>query len=101
MSIATWVLLLSASFFGLLALVPRAARRPSRAFPDSVRAEILQLPERRPNQHVVDLELADGRMIRKVWVAWGQYPAIIGGRTLLARYRPRDTLHAVAHADSN
>lgn len=99
-SAAAWGLTVSAVFFGLLYLGYWVTRRPSRALPDSVSAEVWKVPERRSNQHVVDLELADGRVVRKVWIAWGKYPALIGGRTLLGRYRPRDAVHAFVHSDS-
>ena len=52
------------------------------------------LPERRPNQHVVDLELHDGRRVRKVWIAHGKFVALMGGRTITQRFRPRDVAHA-------
>ena len=84
----------SAGVLVLLVLIGELTRRPARALPESVCREIARLPERRANQHVVDLELVDGRRIQKVWIAWGRYPAMIGGRTLMHRYRPRDVVHA-------
>jgi hypothetical protein len=78
---------------GLLAL----GTRKHRAVPESVAAEIARLPERRRGQHVVDLELRDGRRVEGVWVAFGKYPALIGGRTRRDRYRPADVVHAYAH----
>jgi hypothetical protein len=83
----------------LLAMVVAVpyGRRPARALPDEVCVQIARLPERRKNQHVVDLHLRDGRVVRKVWIAWGRYPALIGGRMLMGRYRPDDVVAALAH----
>ena len=88
--------LLGAALLTALGLVGVFGRRDSRALPESVCDELAAIPERRENQHVVDLELRDGRRIRKVWVAWGRYPAVIGGRTITQRYRVGDVVHAHA-----
>jgi hypothetical protein len=80
-----------------MAVTALIGTRRRRAFPDAVAAEINALPERRRHQHVVDLEMNDGRVIRKVWAGYGRFPALIGGRTLLHRYRPRDVVHARPH----
>lgn len=74
-------------------------RRPARALPDEVCLQIASLPERRKNQHVVDLQLRDGRVVRKVWIAWGRYPAVIGGRMLLRHYRPNEVVAALPHQE--
>jgi len=78
----------------LLLLVYVVGRMPHRALPENVADELSRLPERRANQHLVDLETCDGRVIHNVWVAYGRYPAMIGGRTLTQRYRPTDVAHA-------
>lgn len=87
-----------ASGLALLVLIPVFGRRDSRALPPSVCKELEAIPERRRNQQVADLELKDGRRIRKVWIAWGRYPAVLGGRTITQRYKIRDVTHAHAHA---
>jgi hypothetical protein len=98
-SVAAWFMVIGAAIFGFLGVAYWATRLPSRALPASVSDEVRRLSERRPNQHVVDLELADGRVVRKVWIAWGKYPAMFGGRTIRGRYRPRDAVHAIAHSN--
>jgi hypothetical protein len=92
--VALIVGILSAAVLVVLVGVYVVGRMPHRALPESVVEELSRLPARRPKQHVVDLETNDGRVIRNVWVAHGRYPAIIGGRTLTRRYRPRDVAHA-------
>ena len=63
-----------------------------RRFPEDIQRQIRALPERRRGQHVVDLVLRDGRVVKKVWVAYGRAPAMIGGRTVTQRYRPSDVV---------
>jgi hypothetical protein len=55
-----WIIIGGLAFLGLLALLPVLGSRPSRALPDEVCEEIAQIPQRRANQHLVDLELRDG-----------------------------------------
>jgi hypothetical protein len=78
---------------GLCLAVPLTQRR-NRALPPSVVEELESIPTSRANQHRVDLELGDGRIIRDVWVAWNTYPALVGGRTIRKRYRPSEVVHA-------
>jgi hypothetical protein len=92
-----WVWLVSATVLASLGLAYFIGTRPWRALPDGVCDEIAQLPTHRPNQHVVDLELKDGRVVRKVSVGYGRFPALVNGRTITHRYRPRDVLHAHPH----
>jgi hypothetical protein len=72
-------------------------RRSFRGLPESVAAEIRALPERGANQHLVDLELADGRIIKKVYVAWQRFPSVSPRRWLVHRYRPSAVVHARQH----
>lgn len=81
---------------GLVALYAFGRRR-ARALPDPVCLQIASLPERRKNQHVVDLQLRDGRVVRKVWIAYGRFPAVIGGGMLFRRYQPEDVVAALPH----
>lgn len=69
--------------------------RPSHALPDEVAEQIRALECVRPNQHLVDLELADGTVVHRVYVAWGRYPAM-SWKTLFRRYRPGDVVAARA-----
>jgi hypothetical protein len=92
-------MLVCGGVLAMMALVAVAGSRSWRSLPDDVCEEIAQLPMRRPNQHVVDLELKDGRQVRRVWVAWGRFPAMIGGRTITQRYRPRQVVHAHRRSD--
>ena len=89
-------LVVGVGFLVGLGLVGVLGRRESRALPGSVCEEIGTIRKRRANQHVVDLELRDGRRIHKVWIANGRYPAVIGGRTITQRYKVGDV--ARAHA---
>jgi hypothetical protein len=75
----------------------RHLRSSFRELPAAVVEEITKVPERRPNQRVVDLTLRDGRVVEKVWIAWDRYPALIGGKTILGRYRPKQVAGARAH----
>jgi hypothetical protein len=84
-----------AACFGALGLAVVFTRQSWRALPDGVVEQIRRLPETRPNQHRVDLELRDGRVVEDVWIAWLRYPAVIGGRTIRARYRPSQVVGAV------
>ena len=86
----------SATLVGLLTIYWYGSRE-FRSLPESVCAELARLPERRSNQHVVDVELRDGRVGHKVWVAYGRYPAVIGGRMLIRHYRPKDVVRALPH----
>lgn len=79
----------------LLALSPLFAMRKYRRFSPEVEAEILALDPPNARQNVVDLVLDDGRTIRDVWVGYGRYPALLAGKTLRCRYRPRDVVHAL------
>jgi hypothetical protein len=89
-----WLWVGCAGVLGCLGLVYVLGSRPWRALPDAVCEEIAAIPARRPNQHVVDLELRDGSRLRKVWIAYGNFPAVLGGRTITRRFRPRDVIHA-------
>lgn len=95
-----WIAGVSVAVLGLLALAHCVSTRRGRELPEPVRAEIAQLPMRRANQHVVDLELEDGRRVEKVWIAYGRFPAALGGRTLTQRYRPRQVVHAHERPES-
>lgn len=74
------------------------AMRPSRRLPDGVCQELAAIPMRRRGQHIVDLQLRDGRVVEKVWIAYGKYVALIGGRTRSHSYTARDVIHATDHA---
>jgi hypothetical protein len=87
-----------AAGFALMVALAAAATRPSRRLPEPVCEQIAALPERRRNQHVVDLQLSDGRVIEKVWIAWGKYIALVGGRMRRQRYAARDVVGARLHA---
>lgn len=82
----------------VMAALTVAATRPSRRLPEPVCEQIAALPERRRNQHVVDLELIDGRVVEKVWIAWGKYIALVGGRMRSRGYAARDVVGARRHA---
>ena len=91
-----WVAVVCAAVLGAMLLIVYVGSRPWRALPDDVCQEIADIPERRTNQHLVDLELHDGRIIRKVWIAYFQFPSWpYGGRTITHRFRPKDVIHAV------
>lgn len=90
-------MLVSAGVLAAFGLIYVVGRSPRRALPDNVVEQMKALPERRPNQRVVDLELADGRIIRKVYVAYDRYPAVIGGTMILGHYRPADVVCATQH----
>jgi hypothetical protein len=92
--VALLLVLVGLAVLAVLLLVYVVGRMPHRALPEDVIEEVSRLAPRRPNQHVVDLETSDGRVIRNVWVAYGRYPAMIGGRTLTQRYRPKEVAHA-------
>lgn len=78
---------------GMAMSVPLAQRK-SRALPPHVVGELRQIPTDRQDQHLVDLELADGRVVKDVRIAWNTWPAWVGGKTIRKRYRPRDVVHA-------
>ena len=80
-----------AAISGLIVL---AGTRPSRRLPEPVCAQIAALPEDRRNHHVVDLELADGRLIEKVSIAYSKYIALVGGRMRNERYTASDVVRA-------
>jgi hypothetical protein len=61
--------------------------------PESVVQELMEIPEVRDNQHRVDLELRDGRVVRRVGVAWGRY-LTFSPRLLFRRFRASDVVHA-------
>jgi hypothetical protein len=82
--------------FGLLV---GAGTRPSHRLPEAVRHELASIPTRRRAQHVVDLELVDGRVVEKVYVAHGKYIALIGGRMRSHRFTASDVAHATNHLD--
>jgi hypothetical protein len=90
------LVVVSCGVFGFFILGYVFTRLPARSLPESVVDEVSALPMRRKDQHVVDLETNDGRVIRNVWIAWCRYPALIGGRTLRGRYRPKNVVHARA-----
>jgi hypothetical protein len=96
-----WIAVASIAVLGMLALAYLVCTRQRRELPEPVRAEIAQLPMRRANQHVVDLELEDGRRVEKVWIAYGRFPAALGGRTLTQRYRPHQVVHARGRSESD
>jgi hypothetical protein len=56
-------------------LVSRLGWTRSRALPTPVVAGLAAIPERRPGQHLVDLELRDGRVVRRIRVDRGLYPS--------------------------
>ena len=76
-----------------------AGTRPSRRLPESVRRELTTIPTQSWKSQVVDLQLADGRVIEEVYVAFGKYIALIGGRMRSHRYAARDVVHARHHHD--
>ena len=80
-----------------LALVRALGRSEARALPVSVATRLRRIPERRPHQHRVDLELRDGRRIRDVRVEGGRYLSVIGGRTITQRYRVDDVVRVRRH----
>ena len=80
--------------FGLLV---GAGTRPSHRLPEAVRHELERIPTRHWHRHLVDLELADGRVVEKVYVAYGKYIALIGGRMRSHRFTASDVTHATNH----
>jgi hypothetical protein len=76
-----------------------AGTRPSRKLPESVRQELTTIPTQSWQSQVVDLQLADGRVVPKVYVAFGRYIALIGGRMRSHRYSTGDVVHARHHHD--
>jgi hypothetical protein len=78
-------------FLGAAYFVGRSERR---AVLDAVVEQVKTVAERRPNQRVVDLHWKHGRVVRRVWIAWDRYPAVIGGKTLIGRYRPSSVVWA-------
>jgi hypothetical protein len=81
----------------LTALLFLAGTRPSRRLPASVRRELATIPTRSWQSQVVDLQLADGRVIEEVYVAFRKYIALIGGRMHSHRYTASDVVHARHH----
>lgn len=68
--------------------------RSRRRLPEPVRRELAAIPAIRWNQHHVDLELRDGRVVEGVYVAYGKYVALVGGRMKQAGYAVDDVVHA-------
>jgi hypothetical protein len=68
-------------------------QRPWRALPDPVVDKLKSIPTKRPNQHLVDLVLEDGRVISRVYVAWGRFPSISPKR-LFRPFRPDSVVDA-------
>jgi hypothetical protein len=68
--------------------------RGRRRLPEPVRRELAAIPPIRWKQHHVDLELRDGRVVGGVYVAYGTYVALIGGRMKQAGYGVDDVVHA-------
>ena len=68
--------------------------RSRRRLPEPVRRELAAIPTIRWNQHHVDLELRDGRVVEGVYVAYGKYVALVGGRMKQAGYAVDDVVHA-------
>ena len=90
-----WIVVASAVFFGFFGLSYLYGRREARALPPDVVAEIVALPTTRGHHHLVDLELSDGRVIHRVWVAWNKYPTL-SFRGLFERYDVKSVVHARA-----
>ena len=61
------------------------ASRPAQTLSEDQAAAVRSLPERRRNQHLVDVTLDNGRVINGVYVAYGRY--VVPG--LLPRRRVR------------
>jgi hypothetical protein len=59
--------------FGAFAFMGLMAARPQNIVSDEVAAQIMALRPRRPFQHLVDFEMRDGVLIRRVYVGWGRY----------------------------
>jgi hypothetical protein len=91
------LLLIPVAVLVFLALAPAVGSVRFRKLPEAVTAQILEQPYDRPHQHLVDLELESGRWVRRVWVAWGAYPALVGGRTWTGWYRPSRVVAARPH----
>jgi hypothetical protein len=91
------VLVLGVTIVGLglagLAFIAAATRR-RRRLPEAVCRELALIPPVRWNQHLVDLELSDGRVVERVWIAYGRYVALIGGRMRSQRYAVDEVIHA-------
>jgi hypothetical protein len=81
-----------------LAFIAAGTRR-SRRLPDAVCQELRAMPTRQWKSHVVDLELSDGRVVEGVYVAYGKYVALIGGRMRSEHYSVGDVVHARPHPD--
>lgn len=92
------VLLLTLALLGVpLGSIVLAGTRSSRRLPEAVRRELAAIPTRRWNSHLVDLEFSTGRVIEGVFVAYGKYVALIGGRMRSERYAASDVIHARDH----
>lgn len=81
------VVVLSAAFL----LVPVVlGTRERNELSKAIRGELGAIPQIRPNQHLVDVTLADGRVVENVWVAYGQYlrPSLVARK----RFRASDVV---------
>ncbi len=65
--------LLGTLVFGGFAFMSLMAARPQNVVSDEVAAQIVNLRPRRPFQHLVDLEMRDGALVRRVHVGWGRH----------------------------
>jgi hypothetical protein len=68
----------SAVLLSLIGFAGWYGRRPWRSLPEPVVEKLKTIPMARPrySQHLVDLVLDDGGVIRRVYVGLGRYPSL-------------------------
>jgi hypothetical protein len=62
----------AAVLLALVVIVP-LTMRPGRSVSDSVERQLEAIQPVRLNQHKVTVTLADGRVIKNVYIGWGRY----------------------------
>ena len=71
-----------AGLLGGLLLATRYGMMQRRALPDEVAEKLTAIPTVQPNQHLVDLVLRDGRVVRGVYIGYGRFPRLTPRRLL-------------------
>lgn len=85
-----YIVVVCGSILAFFALLLAFNMRASRELPPPIVEKLKGIETIRANQHLVDLTLDDGRIVKRVYVGYGRYPAMTPRRL----FRPYDH-HAV------